>query len=89
MSTKPFKMILDEAGLQVRVDLTDEEIADAKQRTAAELTERAILDLCSSREAALKQFLIKLAARQTDAPQILKDWAAQIDQQATATTRRA
>jgi hypothetical protein len=89
MSARPFKTVLNDKGEQVRVDLTDAEIADAQQRTAAENAERAVRDLAIARATALQQFLIKLAAHQADAPQILKDWAAELEQQKAAGTLRA
>jgi hypothetical protein len=89
MSTiRPFKITINDKGERVAVDLTDAEIADAQQRTAVEQAERAVRDLAVAREAALKSFLIQLAARQPDAPQILRDWAAELEQQNTATERR-
>jgi hypothetical protein len=74
-TTRPFKITINDKGERVAVDLTDAEIADAQQRTAAEAVERQAKERIQNREAILKNYLIRFAASQPDAPQELKDWA--------------
>jgi hypothetical protein len=59
MSVRPFKIVIKD-GRHVRVDLTDAEIADAQQRTAAENTERQAKDARALKMAAMMAYLEQL-----------------------------
>lgn len=60
MATRPFKIVINEKGQHVRQDLTDAEIVDAQQRTAAENAERQARDARATKQAAMMAYLEQL-----------------------------
>lgn len=78
MSTRPFKVIIDEHGERVRIDLTDEEIADAQRRTAEEQAVRAVKEQERQTAREIQDFLILVASEHPQAPDSVLKKAAEI-----------